>query len=339
MIRPIKIADQAIEKLKSHSGLTIEMEKGDSEADFFINIDNCRFHATVNSAISNGNKVSAYSRLSSDAAKPRYPQLVISGYIPSDIAKEYADAGINYLDIAGNCHIRHKHLAIIIEGKKKERLPKVNQSRAFQETGVKLIFQILNDSSNLSLPYRKLAEIANVSLGSVGGVMQELMDLGFILETGKGRKLRNTPLLLDRWVAAYHDALRPRLILKRMRFISSDQYRNWNKLHIQAADGVVLWGGEPAASLLTNYLTPEKFIVYTNGSWQGLVRDLKAVPDDKGDIDVLEMFWNDNDKYGGKNIVPPLLIYADLMGSRIGRNVDTAKLILENELSNIIGTV
>jgi len=339
MIKAIKIAGQAIEKLKSYSGLTVEIEKGDSGVDFFINIDNCRFQATVKSAISNGNKVSAYSRLSSDTAKVRYPQLVITGYIPLDIAREYSDAGINYLDIAGNCHIRHKHLAIIIEGKKRERMPKVNQSRAFQETGVKLIFQLLNESSNLNLPYRKLAEIANVSLGSVGSVMKELADLDFILETGKRRKLRNTSLLLDRWITAYHDTLRPRLLLKRMRFISPDQYRDWGKLPIRAADGVVLWGGEPAASLLTNYLTPEKFNVYTNGSWQGLVRDLKVVPDDNGDIDVLEMFWNDNDKYGDKNIVPPLLIYADLMGSRIGRNVDTAKLILENELSNIIGTV
>jgi len=101
----------------------------------------------------------------------------------------------------------------------------------------------------------------------------------------------------------------------------------------------MLWGGEPAASLLTNYLTPEKFIIYTNGSWQELVRALKVVPDDNGDIEVLEMFWNENDKYREKNIVPPLLIYADLMGSRIGRNVETAKLILENELSNIIGSV
>ena len=339
MTRPVKIADQAIEKLKSYSGLTIEKKKGDSGTDFFVNIDNCRFQAMVKSTISNGNKASAYSRIPSDVAKARYPLLVISGYIPSDIAKEYADAGINYLDIAGNCHIRHKHLAIIIEGKKRERIPKVNQSRAFQETGVKLIFQLLNEPSNLNLPYRKLAEITNVSLGSVGSVMQELTDLGFILETGKGRKLRNMSLLLDRWVAAYHDAVRPRLLLKRMRFLSPDQYREWNKLPIQAADGDVLWGGEPAASLLTNYLTPEKFVVYTNGSWQGLVRDLKVVPDDNGDIDVLEMFWNNINRFGDKNIVPPLLIYADLMGSRIGRNVDTAKLILQNELSNIIGTI
>jgi hypothetical protein len=124
-----------------------------------------------------------------------------------------------------------------------------------------------------------------------------------------------------------------------MKYINPEQHRNWEHLPVQDANGVVLWGGEPAASLLTNYLSPEKFTLYINGSWQGLMRDLKLAPDDNGDIEVLEMFWNDNDKYRKKNIVPPLLIYADLMGSRIGRNIETAKLVLDNELSNLIGGV
>ena len=339
MTQETKIVNQAIERLKDYSGLPIEIEKEDSGTGFLININNNLFLATVKTAISNGNKVSIYSRLSSDPKKARYPLLIISGYIPLEITREYASAGINYLDVAGNCHIRYKNLAIAIEGKRKEKIPKANQSRAFQEAGVKLIFQLLNDPSNLHLPYRKLAEIANVSLGSVGSVMKELTDLDFILETGKKRNLKNTPLLLDRWVTAYHDSLRPRLILKRMKYISPEQHRNWNKLPVHDADAVVLWGGEPAADLLTNYLSPEKFTLYTNGSWQALMRDLKLVPDEKGDIEVLEIFWNENDKHREKYIVPPLLIYADLMGSRIGRNVETAKLILENELSNIVGSV
>jgi hypothetical protein len=168
MTKETKIANQAIDKLKNYSNLPIETEKKDSGVDFFININNYRFLATVKTAISNGNKVSAYSRLASDKSKMKYPLLIISGYIPLDIAQEYTEAGINYLDTAGNCHIKYKELAVVIAGKKKDRLIKTNQSRAFQEAGVKLIFHLINDPSNLHLPYRKLAEIANVSLGSVG---------------------------------------------------------------------------------------------------------------------------------------------------------------------------
>ena len=43
----------------------------------------------------------------------------------------------------------------------------------------------------------------------------------------------------------------------------------------------------------------------------------------------------ENGKYYEKHIVPPLLIYADLMGSGYGRNIETAKIILENELPHL----
>ena len=124
-----------------------------------------------------------------------------------------------------------------------------------------------------------------------------------------------------------------------MKYTNPEQYREWDRLPMQDADAVVLWGGEPAASLLTNYLSPEQFTLYTNDSWQGLIQDLKLVPDESGNIEVLKMFWNENDIYREKYIVPPLLIYADLIGSHIGRNIETAKMILENELSNIGGSV
>ena len=63
---------------------------------------------------------------------------------------------------------------------------------------------------------------------------------------------------------------------------------------------------------------------------------VKLLPAENGDIEVLDMFWRQEDKDWTKPIVPPLLIYADLMGSRIGRNLETAKLIRENELSPLL---
>ena len=65
------------------------------------------------------------------------------------------------------------------------------------------------------------------------------------------------------------------------------------------------------------------------------MQSLKLLPDNDGNIEVLKLFWKVENNYRVKPIVPPLLIYADLMGSRIGRNIETAKMILENELSYI----
>lgn len=258
------------------------------------------------------------------------PILLVTKYIPSDIAKEYVDEGINCLDVAGNCNIRKVNLYILIEGKKIERMAKVNQPRAFQEAGVKLIFQFLLDPEKTQLPYRDLADLAGISLGSVGMIMQELIDLNFILKTKQTKKLKNAKELLNRWITAYHDVLRPRLLKKKMRFINPENYNRWKEINFAKIDGLSYWGGEPAANLITGYLNPGTFTIYTSQHWHTF-KEIELVPDETGRVEVLDMFWN-NEIYPG---VPPVLVYADLMSSGSDRNIETANLILNHELQYI----
>lgn len=333
-----KIVKDAVERLTAYTGIPVDVHPpGDKGYDFVITIADIRFMAIVKPAISQGNKNLIYAPLATKVKKSKMPLIIIAEQIPNIIAKEYADIGINYLDKAGNCHIRSGKLNIVIEGKKMEKAGGSYQSRAFQEAGIRIIFQLLTNQAALTLPYREIAERVGVSLGSVGSVMRELTDLDFVFEAENKRVLKNIGRLLERWVTAYHDVLRPRLVIKRLRFTQPEQLYDWEtKLPVQNSEYTLLWGGEPGASLLTNYLTPEKFTLYTDGHWQDLMRTLKLLPAENGDIEVLSMFWHEKNKYREKPIVPPLLIYADLMGSRIGRNLETANLIRENELSSLL---
>ena len=99
-------------------------------------------------------------------------------------------------------------------------------------------------------------------------------------------------------------------------------------------EGITLWGAEPAAAILTNHLLPEKFSIYTTQSWQNMGQDLGLVPDGNGKIEVLQIFWKQS-QTDNKQTTPPLLIYADLIGSGYSRNIETAQIILENELQHI----
>ena len=333
-----RIFETAVYKLREYTGLYAETGKVEGDI-ITLTIAKTQFLAIVKTAISIGNKSSVAAILNSISKERNKPVLIVAAYIPSEIAREYVTNGVNYLDVVGNCRIKHNDLIIQVEGKKREKTAKVNQARAFQEAGVKLIFHLLTNPENIQLTYRELAQLAEVSLGSVGNVIQELIELNFILTTNKGKTLKNTSLLLDRWVTAYHDVLRPRLFFKKMRFTGPDQYYNWAALPLQDADGIALWGGEPAASELTNYISPEKFTIYTNTSWQSLMQDLHLLPDENGSVEVLHMFWKDEDKFREKYIVPPLLIYADLMAANSSRNIETAKIVLENELSYIKPTI
>jgi hypothetical protein len=257
--------------------------------------------------------------------------ILIAKYISVDTAKVLKSLLINYLDTSGNCYIQTKDFFIYVSGQKIQRKQKTNQTKAFQESGIKLLFQFLSNPDNLQLSYRELAELSGISIGSVSNIMTELEDEHFILKTKTKRVLKNKPELLERWVIAYHDVLRPRLLKKQMRFSKKETLTNWKSLSLKRKG---LWGEEPGASLLTNHINPETFTIYTSESWQNL-STLGLIPDEAGNVKILQQFWINENSNNAKQTVPPLLVYADLMQSGFGRNIETAKLILENELSYI----
>ena len=102
----------------------------------------------------------------------------------------------------------------------------------------------------------------------------------------------------------------------------------WKDLELDTTKTV--WGGEPAGDLLTNYLKPEEFTLYTDESRTELIRNYRLIPDDKGRIEIYEKFWKDN---GSKQeTAPPLIVYADLMGNSDRRSIETAQKIYDEYL-------
>ncbi len=85
-----------------------------------------------------------------------------------------------------------------------------------------------------------------------------------------------------------------------------------------------------------------KYIPYENRSSPGgtilnrsdLMSKLRIYPDPKGPISVYNQFWN-NDLYPQRT-VHPLLIYAYLMPTNIGRNMEAATVIREEQLKSIL---
>ncbi|MEI6750269.1 MAG: type IV toxin-antitoxin system AbiEi family antitoxin [Bacteroidota bacterium] len=325
-----EILDEAINSLLRYTKIQAVVKDGRLRRDAILEIAKEEFAIEIKPEITKGNKGIVLAQLKEVSRENNLPIILITRYIPGEISKEYVDEGVYYLDVAGNCNIRQRKLMLLIEGKKIERIGKVNQPRAFQEAGIKLIFQFLVDPEKTQLPYRDLAGLANISLGSVGMIMQELTDLNFILKTKQTKKLKNTKDLLNRWITAYHDVMRPRLLKKQMRFINQDRYNKWTDINLEQTNSLTFWGGEPGAHLLTGYLHPGIFTIYTDRNWQNF-KDIGLVPDDNGKVEVLEIFWDLRTWQG----IPPVLIYADLMSSGSDRNIETANMIFKNELQYI----
>ncbi len=325
----------AAKQLESLSGVPITVESDRKDYDALLTINNKQFVVIGKTEVRTSSKGLVYAQLKEVGKKTSKPIVVIAKFIAREIAKEFKEKGINYIDIAGNGYIKKDSLSIFVSGQKPEKTPKTNQARAFQEAGVRLIFNLLSDPKNLMLSYRDLAEKTGIAIGSVSNIIRELEDLHFILKTQRKRVLKNKPELLNRWVIAYNDVLRPKLVKRRMRFADKTKYVEWRNTLITNDSRSFLWSGEPAGAILTNYLKPAAFTIYTNTNWQECAKLFNMVPDEHGDIEIMTIFWDIENYKNDKLTVPPVIAYTDLINTGLDRNIETARMILKNELPDI----
>ena len=275
--------------------------------------------------------------------------ILIADYINPNLAERLREQKIQFLDEAGNAYINLARRYIYIKGCK--RLPRREQpgyarrektGRAFQATGLKMLFAILCQPELLNAPYRTIAKVAGIANGTVGWVINDLKAGGLLVETNnKGRTITNYKKLFDLWVDAYPITLRPKL--QRGQYIVEDPHW-WGDFAIEQYQAC--WGGEIAAALLTEYLRPEIGTVYVNKqAFKSLMAAAKLrKPRTEQEylthrVDIYDAFWQHEDWLGNdiayphrEKIVNPMIIYADLIATGDIRNAETARMIYEQHL-------
>ena len=259
--------------------------------------------------------------------------LLITDYVNPELAEDMRTHDIPFIDAAGNAFINATPLYIFIKGEKPDKTLKTEPvKRLFKPAGLKLIFALLNNPGLEKATYRDMAKAAEIALGTVDFTLNELKELGFLIDMEKrGRHLVKTKQLLRRWTEAYPEQLRPKLVQGTFRVDA----RNWWK-NITLAEFGAFWGGEIAAAKLTGYLKPEKAVIYMGLLPGKFVFKYKLKKDPNGNVEILKPFWNFQWKATKLGLVPPLLVYADLMATGDARNIDTAELIYDEHLAKLV---
>lgn len=251
----------------------------------------------------------------------QYPNLllVVDRLFPA-IKEGLRKIGIPYVETNGNVFIRTEELFLFIDTNKTKKEYKTGGNRAFTKTGLKVLFHFLEDKSLINQPHRSIAQKAGVALGNIPQIINGLLEKSIIIRLNtKAYVWDNRQALLQYWIEAYETTLRP--ALKKGRYALR---ANWNEINLNTDKTV--WGGEPAADLLTNHLRPEKYILYTNETRNELIKNYKMIPDKTGAIEAFEVFWDQKDKL---HSAPPLLVYADLIIEGGKRNEETAQIIFD----------
>ncbi len=255
------------------------------------------------------------------------PVMIIARKIFATIKEELRENGLAYLEANGNVYINFGDTLIWLDGNKPFEEEKAKTDRAFTKTGLRVMLLYLNDAAWLNRPYRQVAEHAGVALGAIPPITAALKDLGYLVNINKRTRLVNNEELIKRWAEAYADKLKPSIKLGNF-MLDIKNERNWKQ--IDWIGEQALWGGEPAANLLTNYLNPQEFTLYTTQNIKGLIRNYHLLPHENGQVKVYEKFWRFPDNT--QKTVPPLIVYADLINTNDNRCIETANIIYEQYL-------
>jgi len=258
------------------------------------------------------------------------PLMIVAERLFPKMKEDLRELGIAYLEANGNFYLRHKGIFCLIDTAKGQVLEKKVTSRAFTKTGLRVVFQFLLDENYLNLPYRHLAEQLGIGIGNITNIIKGLRQDGFLLPLNKkDHCLHNKHELLNQWMDYYERRLKPELKMGQFRFVKNEDFRNWKNLPLKK--GATCWGGEPAAELLTNYLRPAELTLYTTETRIDLIKQLKLIPDENGNVKIFKKFWHGTG--GNETTVPALLIYADLINTGDKRCIETAQIIFNEHLA------
>lgn len=260
-------------------------------------------------------------------AKENTNLLLVANTIFPKIKQELRADGICYLDKAGNIFIHTDTNHVWIDGLKIERLKIERINRAFTPAGLKTVYLFLVNENLLNQPQRTIAEEAGVALGNINYIMNGLKEYGLLIEIGRKHfQIVNKEQLLEKWIEAFEEKLKPALHMGNFRFPAGITQNNWKEIALKPNE--TFWGGEPAGELMTNYLVPEIFTLFTGETRNDLVKEYHLIPDNTGNIQVFKKFWKGQATYN-ETVVHPLLAYADLMNTGNSRCRETAKIIYD----------
>jgi hypothetical protein len=269
--------------------------------------------------------------------------MLIADYVTPPVALRLREQGVAFVDAVGNAWIEQPGLAIWHTGNKPARTARVRQAvRVFQPAGIQVVFALLCEPERVNAPVREIAEAAGVAHGTVGHILDDLRRMGHVVEFGRRegargrarqRRLLQRRRLLDLWVEAYAQVLRPRLNPRRYRPLNALAFDWWKKAAYRELGAWL--GGEGAGEIVTRYLKPQDITIYADDR-AAFLKKHKLVADAQGPVILLDRFWRFEIEWKFPDVVPPVLIYADLLATGDDRCRETAGMVYDQYLAKTI---
>lgn len=268
--------------------------------------------------------------------------LLLAPHIRPQQAAILERAEIDYLDLAGNAHLRAPGLFVHVEGRQppKDAIPAPGRP---QKGWIKTVMAILIRPELTKAPYRTLANHADVALGTLAGCMNDLAARGLLLDGKDGRRIVDRQALVALWIQAYVEGFRPKLKERRFQVRAGEKQEIWTRLQTVLAAAAQPWAltGADAAEHRTHYFRAEDTEIYApirafedRETQKALLAQPAvrggnlliieppgplAIPERPGD---------------GLPVAPDLLAYAELRYRGTGQALEAAEMLLPRVLDH-----
>ncbi|HLE09735.1 MAG: hypothetical protein A2504_01990 [Bdellovibrionales bacterium RIFOXYD12_FULL_39_22] len=201
----------------------------------------------------------------------------------------------------------------------------IKQKGLRAESNIKLMLYLACRPEALTFTQRDLAEKLDLSLGAVNKALKNFYSYKLIISKNRQRYFGRFEDLAARCRISLLDfETKKNNLLGKFSPLDNSFFGSWKKKSITTDS---YWGGEAAAAIRTDYLTPEFFNIYTyEDNISSLLKILRLKKDPKGQIKISKCFWptelNNND-----GTIPDFITYCELLNSGIDRNLETAEIL------------
>ncbi|MEA3399875.1 MAG: type IV toxin-antitoxin system AbiEi family antitoxin [Armatimonadota bacterium] len=267
----------------------------------------------------------------SPQSQPEPIRLLVAPYVGPRVAKAAREAGIAYVDLAGNAFVHHGSLHLSVEGREPPPAPDRHVS-LFSPKASRIVRLLLY---NPDRPMRQIdiADATGVSEGYVSQVVSELIDSALAERRDSAVQLLDPGEMLDLWCAEYQ-----------LRRISWQQWHvPVEELHDVAprlsqlareAKSRIAFTGLRAASLIAPYGFGGVTHVFASEAVADLLRELAVTPvATGGNLLVNAPPWDAGVFLGAEEvrsvlIAHPIQIYLDIWALG-GRGREAAEVLRE----------
>lgn len=269
------------------------------------------------------------AQLERDSAAFGLPPLLAAPYLTPAVTDKLLEAGVAFVDGAGNAFLNDAAAYVLVLGKRPE---KRSVGSGFTETDLQLIYAFLVEPRLRTAPYREIHDSTGVSLGQISKTVTALENAHYVYRShDRTLTFRDLARLLERWEIGYLETLRPKLLVRRGRLgpnnlaKAGEALRGWN--------GVVL-GGEHAAADYTHHLQPATLTIHVaEEDVQAVVAHLRA-PRATRDADVFILRHLDHrlDETPARaaRLAHPILVRAELLALDDDRLREVANRLLDD---------